>query len=58
MIRAIGRDRQGQAQPSRLTRTGLAELREASTRMETALAEMNDVLGGVVDRLEELGEKE
>ena len=38
--------------------TALAELREASTRMETALAEMNDVLGAVVDRLEELGEKE
>ena len=33
--------------------TALAELREASTRMETALAEMNDVLGAVVDHLEE-----
>ena len=29
-------------------------MRDASTRMETALAEMNDALGAVVDRLEEL----
>ena len=34
--------------------TALAELREASKGMEAALAEMNDALGAVVDRLEEL----